>query len=143
MDERLRWLRWAALLGLCAAYLQGGLVKLLDFPGAVAEMAHFGLQPAAPFAAAVIALELGGPALVLTDWRRGRRWAAGALAAFTLLASGMANAFWSAPGPQRLPLMNAFFEHLGLVGGWVLVVCLEVHAVRTGRGAAAPSAPGR
>ncbi len=27
-----RWLRWIALLLLCAAYLQGGLVKLTNFP---------------------------------------------------------------------------------------------------------------
>ena len=37
--------RWLALLALCGAYLQGGLVKLMDFNGAQAEMAHFGLQP--------------------------------------------------------------------------------------------------
>jgi len=30
------------LLGLCAAYIQGGLVKATDFNGAVAELAHFG-----------------------------------------------------------------------------------------------------
>jgi uncharacterized membrane protein YphA (DoxX/SURF4 family) len=125
MDEPVRssLLRGVALLGLCSAYLQGGLVKLLDFEGAVAEMAHFGLLPAAPFAAAVILLELVGPALVLSG--RGRRWAAWSLAAFTLLASFIANPFWSTSGPQRLPLMNAFFEHLGLVGGWVLVACLD------------------
>jgi uncharacterized membrane protein YphA (DoxX/SURF4 family) len=112
-----------ALLGLCAAYVQGGLVKLLDFRAAVAEMAHFGLQPAAPFAVAVIVLELGGSALVLAGLAR--RWAALALAAFTLAASFMANAFWSAPQPDRGLLMNAFFEHLGLVGGWLLLARLE------------------
>ncbi|WP_269149101.1 hypothetical protein [Cupriavidus necator] len=32
------WLRWIALLLVCAAYLQGGLVKLFDFSGVVAEM---------------------------------------------------------------------------------------------------------
>jgi uncharacterized membrane protein YphA (DoxX/SURF4 family) len=37
-------------LGLCAAYIQGGLTKLTDFPGAVAEMTYFGLPPAPVFA---------------------------------------------------------------------------------------------
>lgn len=131
MDER-HWpalLRGVALLGLCAAYLQGGLVKLLDFQGAMAEMAHFGLQPPWLFAAAVIVLELAGSAMVLAG--RGRRWAAWSLAAFTLLASFIANPFWSASGPQRLPMMNAFFEHLGLVGGWVLVACLALRPRQT------------
>ena len=35
-----RAVRLIAYLGLCAAYLQGGLVKLTDFPGAIAEMTH-------------------------------------------------------------------------------------------------------
>ena len=51
--------RWLALLGLCAAYLQGGFNKAVDFPSAIAEMNHFGLSPAAPFAvAAVVAFVL-------------------------------------------------------------------------------------
>ena len=36
---------WVCLLGLCAAYIQGGLVKATDFNGAVAELEHFGLPP--------------------------------------------------------------------------------------------------
>src|SRR6266540_3870166 len=42
-------IRFIALLGLCAAYLQGGLIKLVDLGGAVAEAQHFGL----PFAASI------------------------------------------------------------------------------------------
>ncbi|NMV37102.1 DoxX family protein [Ralstonia insidiosa] len=109
----------AALVLLCAAYLQGGLVKLFDFPGAIAEMQHFGMAPAMPMAAAVIVLELVGSALVIS----GRlRWiAALALAAFTLVASLLANRFWQAPADIRPMMANAFFEHLGLVGGFLLV----------------------
>src|SRR5262245_20299117 len=55
------WVYWIALLGLCAAYVQGGIVKATDFSGAVAEMEHFGLAPAAPLAIGVIALELARP----------------------------------------------------------------------------------
>nr|WP_238263102.1 DoxX family protein [Cupriavidus pauculus] len=114
-----RWLHWIALLLLCAAYLQGGLVKLFDFSGAVAEMQHFGLAPAVPLAAATIALELAAPAMILLGVFR---WlGALALAVFTLAATFMANRFWSAPPEAQFMLMNAFFEHLGLVGGFVLV----------------------
>ena len=63
-------LPWGELLALCAAYVQGGLVKALDFSGAVAEMAHFGLQPAAPFAAATIALEPTKLAKLCLAWRK-------------------------------------------------------------------------
>jgi uncharacterized membrane protein YphA (DoxX/SURF4 family) len=58
---------WIAL-GLCAAYLQGGIVKASDFNGAVAEMNHFGVAPAGPVA--VIALELGASFMILTGLYR-------------------------------------------------------------------------
>ena len=39
------WL-WLARAGLCLAFLYSGVAKLLDFPGAIEEQAHFGLRPA-------------------------------------------------------------------------------------------------
>lgn len=114
-----RVLHGLALLALCAAYLEGGLTKLMDFNGALTEMQHFGLQPAAPMAVAVIALELGASALIMSGHRR---WlGALSLGAFTIAASFMANAFWTMTGPDRIPAMHAFFEHLGLAGGFALV----------------------
>jgi len=47
-------IHWVALLDLCAAYLQGGIVKAINFNDAIAEMEYFSLAPAAPFAIAVI-----------------------------------------------------------------------------------------
>ena len=44
------FVRGLCLLLLCGAYLQGGYHKLRDFGGAIAEMQHFGLEPAAPMA---------------------------------------------------------------------------------------------
>ena len=35
---------WIALLGLCAAYLQGGIDKATQFGAAIAEMERFGLD---------------------------------------------------------------------------------------------------
>ena len=118
-------LRWIALLLLVAAYLQGGIDKALDFAGAVGEMQHFGLQPAAPLALATIALELGASMMILA----GRlRWlGALALAAFTLAANFVANRYWSAPAADRFMLENGFFEHLGLVGGFLLVAWVDRH----------------
>lgn len=109
------------LLALCAAYIQGPLVKILDFDGAVAEMQHFGLYPAAAMAIAVILFELVASAMVVSGY--GRRPAALAMAAFTILATFVALRFWDLPiGSQdRMMAMNAFFEHLGLVAAFVLV----------------------
>jgi uncharacterized membrane protein YphA (DoxX/SURF4 family) len=118
-----------ALLGLCAAYIQGGLNKLLDWPGAVAEAAHFGLPMPALAAAATIATELVGSALVLSGWLRwlGALW----LAAFTVIATFIANRFWELPpGHERFMTANSFFEHLGLVGGFLLVAWMDARARR-------------
>lgn len=121
-----RILRWLAYLALCAAYLQGGLVKLTDFPGAVAEMTHFGLTPAALFAVGVIVLELGASTMILTG--RMRWLGALALAGFTLLATGMALRFWELPaGMERFGAANSFFEHIGLIGGFLLVAWLDLN----------------
>ncbi|WPH23728.1 DoxX family protein [Variovorax paradoxus] len=116
--------RWLALLLLCAAYLQGGLDKAMDFNAAIAEMNHFGLSPAGPLAAAVIVLELGAAALILTGFHR---WlGALALAGFTLMATFVALRFWEMPQPERFMAANSFFEHLGLVGGFLLVAWLDL-----------------
>lgn len=111
--------RWIALLGLCAAYLQGGIVKLTDITGAVAEMNHFGVSPAMLFAIAVIALELVASVAILTGY--GRWLGALALGAFTVAASLMANRYWELAAPKRFATENAFYEHLGLTGGFLLV----------------------
>jgi uncharacterized membrane protein YphA (DoxX/SURF4 family) len=109
----------AARLALCGAYLLGAVVKLADFQGAVAEQAHFGMPWPVLFAVLTIAVELIGPALILS----GRLvWlGAGMLGVFTALAAITANAFWTMHGAERFGATNAFFEHWGLVGGFVLV----------------------
>ncbi|MBP1131203.1 MULTISPECIES: DoxX family protein [Serratia] len=118
------FIRGLILAAICAAYIQGGLVKVLDFNGAMAEMAHFGLQPAALFASLVIVLELGASALILTGFYR---WlGALALAGFTLAATLMANRFWEMSPPERFTGMNGFFEHIGLAGALLLVALYDL-----------------
>ena len=115
---RATW-HFLAMLLMCAAYLQGGIDKLLDFGAAVAELRQLGVTPAAPIAAIVIVLELGASILILIG--RWRWLAALALAGFTLFASMLANRFWDAPLSARFAMENSFFEHLGLVGGFLLI----------------------
>ena len=123
-------IRWIALLGLCAAYLQGGIDKVLDFTGAVAEVQHFGLAPTVPIAAATIVTEFAAPALVLSGRLRwlGALWLAG----FTAVATVIANRFWELPLSDRQMAANGFFEHLGLVGGFLLVAWYDLRMPERG-----------
>ena len=117
--------RSVALLALCAAYIQGPLTKIFDFNGALAEMDHFGLHPAAVFAVVVIIFELTASAMVISGVLR---WAGAlAFAGFTLMATFIALRFWEmAPGMDRMMATNAFFEHLGLAGAFVFVAAFDI-----------------
>ncbi len=120
LRDRMIWL--LARTALSSAYLIGGVQKLLDFQAAVAEQAHFGLQPAALWAALAIVVELGGSLLLIL----GRLvWlAAGMLSALTAIAMLVANNFWALEGHERFMALNSFFEHLGLIGGFALAAIL-------------------
>lgn len=117
--------RTIALLALCAAYIQGPLTKIADFNGALAEMDHFGLQPAGFFAVSVIVFELVASAMIVTGFFR---WVGAlALAGFTILATFIALRFWEmTPGMERMMATNAFFEHLGLAGAFVFVAAYDL-----------------
>jgi uncharacterized membrane protein YphA (DoxX/SURF4 family) len=118
------WLLPISRAALVSAFLIGGIQKLVDFPAAVAEQAHFGLKPAWLWAAAAIVVELGGSALVIFG-----RWVwlgAGGLGVLTAVAMLTANDFWAKTGDDRFMAINAFFEHLGLIAGLVLISLLSL-----------------
>jgi len=106
-----------------------GLAKLIDFRGALAEMAMFGLHPPAGFAIATIITQIVGSALVI----HGRHaWlGAGALAVFTLLTIPLVHAFWAMPPAEAVPHMHVAVEHLGICGGLALAA-IQAHWARIG-----------
>lgn len=124
------WTGFLARLALVGAYLLGGIVKASDWTAAVAEQAHFGMSPPALWAALTVAIEIVGPLLILSG--RFVWLGAGMLGVFTLFAAITANAFWAMPaGQERFMTTNAFFEHLGLIGGFVLAAMVaEMEARR-------------
>ncbi|CAM2178092.1 DoxX family protein [Burkholderia cenocepacia] len=117
------WVLPLARLALVSAYLLGGVAKALDFPGAVAEQAHFGLQPAALWAALAIAVEIAGSLCVV--FRRFTWLGAGSLGMLTLVAMVVANDFWNRSGAEHFMALNSFFEHLGLIAALVLATMLD------------------
>jgi transmembrane protein len=108
-------LDYVARLALVAPFLVSGVVKLLDFSGAMNEVTALGLRPAGPFAVAVIVTQLAGSLLFLT--RRYCWLGAGILAGFTVLATLLGHPFWTLDGPDRGRQAATFFEHVAIVGG--------------------------
>ena len=100
-----------------------GLSKIFDFSGAMAEMEHFGLRPAALFATATIALQVLGSLAIISA----SRWAwlgAGALAVFTLSTIPLAHRFWEMEGMVAFLEKALVQEHFSLIGGLAVAAAL-------------------
>jgi len=111
-----------ALLGrllLAQLFIVAGLGKIAQFAGTVAYMQSGGLPAAAPLAVLVIALELGGGLALLFGFMTRR--VALALALFTLAASLVFHAFWSAPAAQAMTQTLLFMKNISVIGGLLTV----------------------
>ncbi|GAB7527397.1 DoxX family protein [Paraburkholderia sp. 2C] len=115
-----RWVLPLLRVALVSAYLVGGAHKLIDFHGAVLEQQHFGLRPGPLWAAAAIAAEVGGSLCVI--FNRFVWLGAGALGTVTAVAMLVANDFWNRTGVEHFIALNSFFEHLGLLSAFAMVV---------------------
>ncbi|MGQ0699894.1 MAG: DoxX family protein [Panacagrimonas sp.] len=120
------WVLRLASAALCTAYVYSGVSKLLNFDAALGEAAHFGLNPPAVFAIAVILTQLGGSALTVFASGRWQALGAVALAGFTVVATVIGHPFWTKEGMDRFHNRNSFLEHIGLVGGFLLVAALAL-----------------
>jgi transmembrane protein len=116
-----------ARLALVSAFLVSGISKTIDFPSAVAEVrALSGLEPAGVLAALVVAVQLGGAALILAGGRLA--WlGALLLGGFTLIATVVAHDFWTKTGAMQIRDMTTFFEHVGLIAGLFITCLLTDH----------------
>jgi transmembrane protein len=118
------WFGYAARTVLTFMFWMSGLAKLVDFPGGMAEMRHFGLEPAALFNITTIVVQLGGSALIILNRRT---WlGAGALAVFTVLTIPLVHHFWSMEEPFRTLEFHVAMEHLTVVGGLMVVAWASV-----------------
>lgn len=109
----------AARIALTFMFWASGLAKLIDFDTAMAEMAHFGLSPAAPIALAVALTQLVGSALIIAN-----RWTwlgAGMLGVFTALTIPIAHNFWTMDEPMRTFEFYVAMEHLTVIGALMVV----------------------
>ncbi|MDX3927397.1 MAG: DoxX family protein [Shinella sp.] len=114
-----RWFGTFARIVLTFMFWASGLAKLIDFNGGVAEMAHFGLEPAPVFNIITIITQLGASALIIAN-----RWTwigAGALAVFTALTIPISHAFWTMEEPIRTIEFYVVMEHITVIGALMVV----------------------
>ncbi|MBB4348120.1 MULTISPECIES: DoxX family protein [Rhizobiaceae] len=113
------WFGYLARTILTFMFWASGLSKLIDFNAGVAEMAHFGLEPAVAFNIATIVTQLGGSILIILN-----RWTwlgAGALAVFTALTIPLVHHFWTMEEPFKTIEFYVVMEHITVIGALMVV----------------------
>jgi putative oxidoreductase len=114
---------FVARLMLSIVFLWSGADKLLHWSAGVAEIAAAGL-PNAPLllAATVIAQLAGGLSVALGIWAR---LGALALAGFTIVATLLFHAYWSAADAmEHQRQLTTFLEHVAIVGGFLAIIAV-------------------
>lgn len=96
-------------------FLPAGWGKLTGFAGSVAYTASGGIpMPEVATAVALIVEIVGSLGLI---FGLGTRWAALALAFFTLVASFFYHKYWGVPPEQVMVTQLLFFKNMAIVGG--------------------------
>lgn len=120
---------WAALVGrilLAVVFIPAGFSKIGGFAGTAGYIASKGLPLPEVGAAIAIVVEIVAGLALLAGWKA--RWAALALAVFTLVATVLFHAFWSVPQEQHMVQYLMFMKNVGIVGG-----LLAIYAFGPGR----------
>ena len=114
-----------ALVGrilLAAMFLMAGYGKIGGFAGTVGYISSVGLPAPQVLAAAAVVVELVGGALLLIGWKA--RWAALALAGFTVMASVLFHNYWAMPVEKQMLQSIMFTKNAAVVGGLLMVAAL-------------------
>jgi putative oxidoreductase len=125
----------AALVGrilLAALFIISGFGKIGGFEDTAGYIASKGLPMPQVLAALTILVELGGGILLAVGFKA--RWAALAIAVFTLLAAVLFHNFWTVTGEARMGEFNNFWKNISLVGGMLMVVAFGPGRLSIDRG---------
>ncbi len=113
------YLSLAGRLLMAYLFLPAGISKIFGFAGTVGYIAAMGLPAPTLAAIAAIVIEVvGGAALVLGFYTR---FAAIALAVFTLIASVVFHAFWAVPAEQAFVTQLLFTKNIAVIGGLLVI----------------------
>jgi putative oxidoreductase len=104
---------------LAVIFILSGFSKITGFEGTVGYIASKGLPMAQLVAVATIVVELGGGILLAIGYKA--RWAALALAIFSLLAALIFHNFWAVEAAQKMGQQINFLKNLAITGGMLMV----------------------
>jgi putative oxidoreductase len=110
-----------ALVGrilLAAIFIKSGFGKITGFEGTVGYIASKGLPLPQIGAIVAILVELGGGILLAVGFKA--RWAALAMAIFTLVAGIIFHNYWAVDAAQRMGQEINFWKNLSMTGGLLL-----------------------
>jgi putative oxidoreductase len=100
-------------------FVLAGISKLAGLEGTAGYIASKGLPMPMVLAAATGVLELVAGVMLIVGWQA--RWAALALAGFTLLASVIFHNYWAMPAEQQMVQQLMFMKNLSVIGGLLFV----------------------
>lgn len=104
---------------LALMFLLAGISKFGDLQGTAGYIASGGLPMPQVLAFATAALEVVAALMLIVGWQA--RWAALALAVFTLLASLFFHKFWALPADQQDMQQLMFMKNSAVIGGLLMV----------------------
>ena len=104
---------------LALMFVLAGFGKLTGLEGTAGYIASKGLPAPMLLAVAAGVVELVAGVLLIIGWQA--RWAALALAGFTVVASVIFHNFWAMPAAQQMTQQLMFMKNIGVVGGLLLV----------------------
>lgn len=112
---------------LALMFVLAGIGKLGGLAGTAGYIASKGLPLPMVLAVATGVLELVAGVLLIVGWQA--RWAALALAAFTLLATVLFHNYWAMPAEQQMVQKLMFMKNLAVTGGLLYVFAFGAGAL--------------
>ena len=112
---------------LALMFVLAGFGKLTGLEGTAGYIASRGLPAPMLLAVAAGVVELVAGVLIIIGWQA--RWAALALAAFTLVATFIFHNFWAVPEAQQMTQQLMFMKNISVVGGLLFVFAFGAGAL--------------
>jgi len=112
---------------LALMFVLAGIGKLTGLEGTAGYIASKGLPAPMVLALATGVVELVAGVLLIVGWQA--RWAALALALFTVVASVIFHNYWALPAEQQMMQQLMFMKNLAVTGGLLFVFAFGAGAL--------------